>query len=81
MAGSFMFVFCYFYAKSVPNYVKLLIQIVHWCSELKVQPALLLSFFVHNSSINELMSMKLREHICYEKINWILYYCGFRNNL
>ena len=50
-------------------------------AKVTVQPALLLSSFVHNSSINELKNMKLSEHICYEMINWILYYCGFGNSL
>ena len=39
------------------------------------------SFFVHNSSINEHKKMKLRENICYERINWTMYYCGSGNNL
>ena len=42
---------------------------IHWCSKLKEQPVLLLTSFVHNSSVNEHKSMKLRENICYEIIN------------
>ena len=42
---------------------------IHWSKQLKGQPVLLLSSFVHNSSINELKNMKLRENACYEKIN------------
>ena len=37
-------------------------------------------FFVRNSSINEHKNMRLRENCCYEMINWILHYCGYRNN-
>ena len=54
---------------------------VHCSLKVKVQPALLFSSFVHNSSINELKNMKLSEHICYEIIIWISYYCGFGNSL
>ena len=52
---------------------------LHWSKQLKDQPVLLLSFFVHNSFINEYKNMKLRENTCYEKIN--LYYWSFENNL
>ena len=48
--------------------------------KVKVQPALSFSPFVHNFPINELKNMKLNEYICYEVINWILYYCGFGNS-
>ena len=41
----------------------------HWCSKLKIQPAVLFSSFVHNSSINNFKNMKLSGHICYEMIN------------
>ena len=54
--------------------------IIHWSKQLKDQPVLLLFSFVHNCSINELKNMKLRENICYEMINLILGYSGFRNN-
>ena len=54
---------------------------VHSCPKLKLQPVLPFSSFVHNSSINERKNTKLRDNICYEMINWILYYCGFGNNL
>ena len=47
---------------------------IHWCSKLKEQPILTFTSFVHNSSVNEHMSMELRENICYEIINWISYY-------
>ena len=43
--------------------------ILHCPPKVKVQPALLFSSFVHNSSINDLKNMKLIEHICYEMIN------------
>ena len=33
---------------------------IHWSKQLKDQPVLLLSFFVHNYSINEHKKMKLR---------------------
>ena len=42
---------------------------IHSPPKVKVQPALLFSSFVHNSSINELKNIKLSEHICYEMIN------------
>ena len=54
---------------------------VHTCTKLKLQPALSLSYFLYNSSINEHKNMKFRENICFEIINWILYYWGFGNNL
>ena len=50
-------------------------------AKVKVQPALLFSFFVRNSSINKLKNMKLSEHIYYEMINWVLHYCSFGNSL
>ena len=53
---------------------------IHCLPKIKEQPALF-SSFVYNFSSNELKSMKLSEHICYEMINWILYYCGFGNSL
>ena len=59
----------------------LVLLLLHCPPKVKVQPALLFSTFVHNSSINELKNMKLIEHICYEMINWISYYCGFGNSL
>ena len=40
-----------------------------WSKQLKGQPVLLLSSFVHNSSINEHKNMKLRENTGYERIN------------
>ena len=43
--------------------------IIHCPPKVKVQPALLFSSFVHNSSFNELKNMKLSEHICYEMID------------
>ena len=43
--------------------------ILHCPPKVKVQPALLSSSFVHNSSINEIKNMKLSEHICFEMIN------------
>ena len=45
------------------------LKIIHCPPKVKVQPALLFSSFVHNSSINEFKNMKLIEHICYEMIN------------
>ena len=42
---------------------------LHCPPKVKVQPDLLFSSFVHNSSINELKNMKLSEHICYEMID------------
>ena len=42
---------------------------LHWSKELKDQPVLLLSSFVHYSSINEHKNMKLKENICYEMIS------------
>ena len=54
---------------------------LHSCPKLSLQPVLSFSSFVYNSSINELKNMKLRENICFEIINWILYYWSFRNNL
>ena len=51
------------------SYVCFLVLQVHCPKKVKVQPALLFSFFVHNSLINEFKSMKLSEHICYEMIN------------
>ena len=54
---------------------------LHSCPKLSLQPVLSFSSFVHNSSINELKNMKLREKICFEILNRILYYWGFRNNL
>ena len=53
----------------------------YWSEQLKDQPDLLLSSLMHNSSINEPKIMKLRENNCYERINWILYCCGFENSL
>ena len=38
----------------------LLISYIHWSKQLKGQPVLLLSSFVHNSSINEHKNMKIR---------------------
>ena len=38
---------------------------IHRSKQLKDQAALLLSSFVHNSSINEYKSIKLRDHICF----------------
>ena len=49
--------------------------------KVKVEPALLFSSFMHNSSVKKLKNLKLSEHICYEVINSILYYSGFENNL
>ena len=42
---------------------------LHSCPKLKLQPVLSLSYFLHNSSINEHKNMKLRENICFEIIN------------
>ena len=42
---------------------------VHWSKQLKGQPVLLLSSFVHNSSITEHKDKKLRENTSYESIN------------
>ena len=42
--------------------------IMHWSKQLKDQPVLLLSSFVHNSPINEHKNMKLRENT-YKRIN------------
>ena len=39
--------------------IKMYILFIHCPSKVKVQPALLFSSFMHNSSINELKSMKL----------------------
>ena len=36
---------------------------------------------MQNSSINEHKNMELKENICFEIINSILYYRGFGNNL
>ena len=58
-----------------------MINYIHSCPKLTLQPVLSFSSFVHNSSINEHMNMKLRENICFEIINWILYYWGSGNNL
>ena len=52
---------------------------VQWSKQLKDQLVFFLSSFVHNSSINEHKNMKLRENNCYEIVNRILHYCGFRN--
>ena len=54
---------------------------LHWSKQLKDQPVLLLSSFVHYSSITEHKNMKLKENIFYEMINRILHYRGFRNNM
>ena len=54
---------------------------MHWLKQLKNQPVLLISSSVHNSSINEYKNMKLREKICFERINLNLYYWGFRNKI
>ena len=54
---------------------------MHWSKRLNDQDDLLPSSFVHNSSVKEHKNMKLRENTFYEMINWILHYCGFRNNL
>ena len=59
----------------------LYLWILHCPPKVKVQPILLFSSFVHNSSTNELKNMKLSEHIYYEMVNLILYHCGFGNNL
>ena len=45
------------------------IKEVHSCPKLKLQLVLSLSYFLHNSSINEHKNMKLRENICFEIIN------------
>ena len=58
-----------------------LMSFLRWSNLLKDRSVLLFSSFVHNSWINEYNNMKLRENICYEMINWILHYCGLRNNL
>ena len=42
---------------------------IHWPSKVKVQPALLFSSIVRNSSINELKNLKLSENICFEMVN------------
>ena len=42
---------------------------IHCPPKVKVQPSLLFSSFVYNSSINEIKNIKLGEHICYEMIN------------
>ena len=57
------------------------IRYIHWSKQLKGQPVLVLSSFVHNSSINEHRNMKLRENTCYERINWNWYCWGFGNYL
>ena len=44
-------------------------ELIHWLKQLKGQPVLLLSSFVHNSSINEHKNMKLKENIRYERNN------------
>ena len=54
---------------------------MHCPPKVKVQPVLLFPSFVHDSSMNKLKSMKLNEHIRYEMINRIFYYCGFGNSL
>ena len=41
---------------------------IYWPKQLKDQPVLLLSSFVHNTSINEHKNMKLRENTCYRMI-------------
>ena len=64
--------------EKVMNYFEF---ILHCPPKVKVEPALLFSSFVHNSSINGLKNVKLNENVCYEMINWILYYCGFGNRL
>ena len=38
--------------------------LIHWSKQLKDQPVLLLSSFVHNSSIIEHKNMKLKENTC-----------------
>ena len=52
--------FCLYFSREIK---------IHWSKQLKSQPILLLSFFVHNSSINEHKNMKLRENTYYEKVN------------
>ena len=42
---------------------------IYWSEQLKDQPNLLLSSFVHNSSIKEPKNMKFRENNCYEMIH------------
>ena len=42
---------------------------LHYPQKNNVEPAFLFSSFAHNSSINELINMKLSEHMCYEMIN------------
>ena len=54
---------------------------IHCPPKVKIHLPLLFSSFVYNSLINELKNIKLSEHICYEMINLILYYCGFVNDL
>ena len=44
-------------------------KVLHWSKQLKDQPVLLFSSFVHNSPINEHKNTKLRENTCYERIN------------
>ena len=43
-------------------------SILHSCPKLSLQPVLSFSSFVHNSLINELKNMKLRENICFESL-------------
>ena len=59
--------------------IVILIFFMHCSPKIKVQPTLLFSSFAHNSWINELKNVKLSEHICYDLINRILYYCDFVN--
>ena len=51
------------------GHIKYISWQIHGSKQLKDQPVLLLSSFVHNSSINEHENMKLRENICYEMIH------------
>ena len=44
---------------------------MHWCSKLKEQSVLSLTFFVHNSSVNEHKGMKLKENIWAVLKKWV----------
>ena len=62
----------YIYIRQLKNYFKVCLPIdcnVHSRPKLKLQPVLLFSSFMHNSSVNEHKNMKLRENICYKMIN------------
>ena len=52
----------------IDSFKRLILEYIHSCPKLKLQPVLSFSSFVHNCSINEHKNMKLRENIYYEMI-------------